>query len=58
LSKKIIVQRLRNEGVSNTLPSELKFEEEGYVLAKHNINNKSKDIKDYPLMYNKKTNKK
>lgn len=43
-----IVQRLRNDGVSNTLSSEIKKEESIYVLCKHNINSGSKNINDYP----------
>lgn len=48
-----IVQRLRNEGVSNTLSDSIKNEETKYVLCLHNINNGSKNISDYPNMYNK-----
>ena len=48
-----IVQRLRNEGVSNTLSDSIKNEETKYVLCLHNINDGSKNISDYPNMYNK-----
>ena len=48
-----IVQRLRNEGVSNTLSNDIKNEEIKYVLCLHNIKNGSKELSDYPNMYNK-----
>jgi len=51
LPKKIIVQRLRGEGVSNTLNSKIKIEESKYVLAKHGISKESKNISDYPMMF-------
>lgn len=53
LPKQEIVQRLRDEGVSNTLTSEIKKEENVYVLCKHNINNGSKNVEDYPNMINR-----
>lgn len=48
-----IVQRLRNEGVSNTLSIEIKKEENIYVLCKHDVNSGSKNIKDYPNIINR-----
>jgi len=45
-----IVQRLRGDGVSNTLSNEIKKEERIYVLRKHNIEPGSKNIEDYPNM--------
>jgi hypothetical protein len=48
-----VVQRLRKEGVTNTLSNDIKNEETKYVLCLHNINNCSKNINDYPNMYNK-----
>jgi len=53
LPKEMVVQRLRTEGVSNTLQNSIKNEEKKYVFAKHDITNNSKDIKDYPTMYNR-----
>ncbi len=53
LSQQMVVQRLRSEGVSNTLQNSIKNEEKEYVLGKHNITNSSKNIKDYPTMYNR-----
>ncbi len=53
LPQQMVVQRLRSEGVSNTLQNSIKNEEKKYVLAKHNITNGSKNIKDYPTMYNR-----
>ncbi len=53
LPEQVIMQRLRNEGVSNTLNNNIKEEEKTYVLAKHNITKNSKNILDYPTMYNK-----
>jgi len=53
LPKQEIVQRLRVEGVSNTLSSQIKNEESIYVLCKHNINNGSKNIEDYPNIINR-----
>jgi glycosyltransferase involved in cell wall biosynthesis len=46
-----IVQRLRGEGVSNTLNSKIKNEETKYVFGKHKINKQSSNIEDYPFMY-------
>jgi glycosyltransferase involved in cell wall biosynthesis len=48
-----IVQRLRSEGVSNTLSFDIKSEECSYVLCKHNINPGSKNIEDYPNLINR-----
>lgn len=48
-----VVQRLRSEGVSNTLDLELKSQEEKYVLSKHDIINGSKKIEDYPSIINR-----
>jgi glycosyltransferase involved in cell wall biosynthesis len=50
LPRQEIVQRLRIEGVSNTLTSDIKNEECFYVLCKHNINKGSKNVEDYPNM--------
>jgi glycosyltransferase involved in cell wall biosynthesis len=48
-----IVQRLRSEGVSNTLSFDIKSEEGSYVLCKHNIKPGSKNIEDYPNLINR-----
>jgi hypothetical protein len=53
IEDKLIVQRLRNEGVSNQLDSKIKSEESVYVLAKHGLSNASKDLSDYPSIYNR-----
>jgi glycosyltransferase involved in cell wall biosynthesis len=53
LAKQMVVQRLRKEGVSNTLQASIKNEEKRYVFGLHDINDNSKDIKDYPTMYNR-----
>ena len=53
LPRQEIVQRLRNDGVSNTLSKEIKNEEGVYVLCKHNINSCSKNIEDYPNIINR-----
>jgi glycosyltransferase involved in cell wall biosynthesis len=53
LSNQEIVQRLRNEGVSNTLSPDIKNEERVYVLRKHNIEPGSKNIEDYPNLINR-----
>jgi glycosyltransferase involved in cell wall biosynthesis len=53
LPKQEIVQRLRVEGVSNTLSSKIKEEERVYVLCKHNIKGGSKNIEDYPNIINR-----
>ena len=53
LPEQKVVQRLRSEGVSNTLDNQLKLEEEKYVLAKHEIINGSKKIEDYPFIINR-----
>ena len=53
LSNQEIVQRLRSEGVSNTLSSDIKSEECSYVLCKHNIKPGSKNIEDYPNLINR-----
>jgi glycosyltransferase involved in cell wall biosynthesis len=53
ISEQMVVQRLRKEGVSNTLQNSIKNEEKKYVYALHNINNGSKDLKDYPEIYNR-----
>lgn len=53
ISDKLVVQRLRNEGVSNKLDTEIKSEESIYVLAKHGLNDNSKDLSDYPAIYNR-----
>lgn len=53
LPEKMILQRLRKEGVSNNLSASIQFEEKDYVLAKHSITNASKNIEDYPSIYNR-----
>lgn len=53
IEDKLVVQRLRNEGVSNKLNNKIKEEESIYVLAKHGLTNNSKDLSDYPEMYNR-----
>jgi glycosyltransferase involved in cell wall biosynthesis len=53
LPKHMILQRLRNEGVSNVLNDTIKIEEKKYVFAKHNITGDSKNLKDYPEIYNR-----
>ena len=53
LPNKLIVQRLRSEGVSNVLGSKIKEEERDYVLAFHNISGGSKSLEDYPVIYNR-----
>ena len=53
LPRQEIVQRLRSEGVSNTLSFDIKSEEGSYVLCKHNIKPGSKNIEDYPNLINR-----
>ena len=53
LDEKVVVQRLRGEGVSNVLESNIKKEESVYVLAKHDLVSNSKDLSDYPTIYNR-----
>lgn len=53
LPRHVILQRLRNEGVSNVLNQAIKIEENRYVFAKHNISSDSKNLEDYPTMYNR-----
>jgi glycosyltransferase involved in cell wall biosynthesis len=53
LPKQEIVQRMRKDGVSNTLPNGIKKEESIYVLCKHNIEPGSKNIEDYPNLINR-----
>ena len=53
LPRQEIVQRLRGDGVSNTLSNEIKKEERIYVLRKHNIEPGSKNIEDYPNIINR-----
>jgi len=53
LIDKMIVQRLRKQGVSRTLSKKLKLEEKNFVQIKHKIINGSNDIKKYPAMYNR-----
>jgi glycosyltransferase involved in cell wall biosynthesis len=53
LPKQEIVQRMRKDGVSNTLPKEIKKEEGIYVLCKHNVEPGSKNIEDYPNLINR-----
>lgn len=50
LPNPVIVTRLREEGVSNTLNNQIKIEERKYVLAKHSINGNSTNIENYPAM--------
>ena len=51
ISEHLVVQRLRNEGVSNKLDTKIKEEESVYVLAKHGLNNESVELSDYPSIY-------
>ena len=53
IPEQMVVQRLRREGVSNTLQNSIKSEEKKYVFALHNISKGGKDLKDYPTMYNR-----
>jgi glycosyltransferase involved in cell wall biosynthesis len=53
LPKQEIVQRIRKDGVSNTLSNEIKKEERIYVLRKHNLEPGSKNIEDYPNLINR-----
>lgn len=53
IPNQIVVQRLREEGVSNTLLESIKNEEKKYVFALHKISRDSSDLKDYPAMYNR-----
>jgi glycosyltransferase involved in cell wall biosynthesis len=53
LPNQCVVQRLRSQGVSNTLSNNIKREEKIFVLAKHGINKNSKNIKNYPAIYNR-----
>jgi hypothetical protein len=51
ITKNMVVQRLRNSGLSNTIPTDLRNEEVIYVRNKHT--NGEINIEDYPHIHNR-----